>query len=271
MRGPGVSERVGEQSAWVAVARGGRGQGPLSEARASQDAIRAMWETPVSAVLFGSIGTLADTSEQQREAFNLAFTQHGLDWQWDRDAYVAMLATSGGQSRIAEYARTRGESVDAPAVHRTKSELFQQSLATVGVPPRPGVVETIEAAKVNGLKLALVTTTTRANISALFQALGDSVQESDFDLVVDLDAVPAPKPDQAAYAFALAQLGERPADCLAIEDNVDGVASALAAGVACVAFPNANTAGHRFEGARRQVERLDAAEVNDLVLNGPRG
>ena len=37
------------------------------------------------AILFGSISTVADTSELQREAFNQAFAEHGLDWRWDRD------------------------------------------------------------------------------------------------------------------------------------------------------------------------------------------
>jgi hypothetical protein len=58
-------------------------------------------ENTVSALLFGSISTVADTSELQRAAFNRAFAEHGLDWTWDRDDYRAMLATSGGRSRIA--------------------------------------------------------------------------------------------------------------------------------------------------------------------------
>ena len=81
------------------------------------------------AMFFGSISTIADTSELQRQAFNDAFAEHGLDWHWDRDAYQALLQSSGGSDRVAEYARSKGDSVDAEAVHRTKSELFQQRLA----------------------------------------------------------------------------------------------------------------------------------------------
>ena len=36
----------------------------------------------MSAILFGSISTIADTSELQRQAFNQAFKAHGLDWDW---------------------------------------------------------------------------------------------------------------------------------------------------------------------------------------------
>lgn len=50
----------------------------------------------MTALLFGSIGTIADTSELQREAFNAAFLRHGLDWSWDRATYRALLTTAGG-------------------------------------------------------------------------------------------------------------------------------------------------------------------------------
>ena len=42
-------------------------------------------EQSMSAILFGSISTLADTSEMQRAAFNEAFRAHGLDWSWSRE------------------------------------------------------------------------------------------------------------------------------------------------------------------------------------------
>lgn len=37
----------------------------------------------MKAILIGSIGTLADTSDMRREAFNEAFAQAGLDWTWE--------------------------------------------------------------------------------------------------------------------------------------------------------------------------------------------
>jgi len=214
----------------------------------------------VSALLFGSISTVADTSELQRAAFNRAFAEHGLDWTWDRDDYRAMLATSGGRSRIAEYAEARGQTVDAQAVHATKSAFFRESLAGTAT-PRPGVVDTIKQARATGMKVGLVTTTAPENVAALLAALGPDIDRADFDVVVDSSQVDQPKPDAAAYEFALRQLGEDPADAIAVEDNVGGVRSAVAADVTCVAFPNANTAGHDFPGAARVVDHLDPAEL----------
>ena len=220
----------------------------------------------MTAILFGSISTLADTSELQRESFNAAFTEHGLDWQWSRDDYVAMLEGSGGRDRISAYADERGEQVDADAVHATKSSLFQQKLADADLAPRDGVVETIEQARADGLKVALVTTTSPDNVAALKQALSGSLPFDRFDLVVDTSHVSAPKPDAAAYTFALQQLGEEAGACVAIEDNLGGVAAARAAGIACVAFPNVNTEGHDFDQSQARSSRVELSDLRDLLV-----
>lgn len=217
------------------------------------------------AILFGSISSVADTSELQRASFNEAFTRHGLDWQWGRDDYIAMLDSNGGADRVAAYAESRGEQVDAAAVHATKSEIFQERLAEGGIEPRAGVAETVEAAHREGIKLGLVTTTAAENVAALAGALRSSLDLNSFDVVVDSSLVDRPKPDPAAYALALTRLGESAEDCVAIEDNVGGARSAAGAGVRCVAFPNANTAGQEFDDVVGTVEALDFTHLRDLT------
>jgi HAD superfamily hydrolase (TIGR01509 family) len=217
------------------------------------------------AILFGSISTVADTSELQRDAFNQAFATHGLDWRWDRDQYRALLSRSGGQARIAEYAQSLGQAVDAGAVHETKSRIFQDSLATAELAPRAGVVDTIQGARNGHWQVGLVTTTSPGNVRALLDALGGAIQARDFDVIVDASSVEQGKPDPAAYTFALQSLSEAPGDCVAIEDNVDGVQAAVAAGLPCVAFPNENTAQHDFAAADGRVGHLDVATLQQLT------
>ena len=214
----------------------------------------------MTAILFGSISTLADTSELQREAFNRAFVEHGLDWRWDRAEYAGLLESNGGSDRVSEYARSRGEDVDAGAVHATKSRLFQESLAAAPVEPRAGVAETIRAAKEQGLKVGLVTTTSAENLAALARALEGRVSFDDLDVVVDTSQVERPKPDGEAYAHALRELGEQAGDCVAVEDNLGGVSAARAAGIPVVAFPNTNTVEHDF-GTTPRVDALDLADL----------
>ena len=217
------------------------------------------------ALLFGSISTLADTSELQRAAFNQAFREHGLDWTWSREDYRELLTGNGGQQRIVEQARAGGQDVDAAAVHASKSALFQKSLLDNGIVPRPGVAETVRAAREQGVSVALVTTTSAENVAALLTGMGDALGVGDFDLVVSSSQVSTPKPDGAVYTYALEQLGQEAGHCVAIEDNVGGVASAVAAGVDCVAFPNENTAGHDFTRAHHVVDRIDLTELTSLL------
>ncbi|MGF1535959.1 MAG: HAD-IA family hydrolase [Elainellaceae cyanobacterium] len=215
----------------------------------------------MASVLFGSIGTIADTSELQRAAFNQAFAQHGLDWHWERDEYVTLLEESGGRKRIDAYAQSQGQSVDAEAIHLTKSDLFQQSLRDGEIQPRPGVVETIQAARLENMTVALVTTTSEQNLSEMFSALSPKLGATDFDLVVNTALVAQPKPAAEAYTFALQKLSEEASRCVAIEDNLDGLAAAQAAGLPCIAFPNQNTDRHAFTGAILRTDRLSFDQV----------
>lgn len=217
------------------------------------------------AILFGSISTIADTSELQRESFNRAFAEHGLNWRWDRQDYLAMLESSGGRDRVAQFAAARGEDVDADAVHRTKSEVFRASLVEADLVPRAGVAETVQQAHQHEMPVALVTTTSAENVAALAGALAGKLDLDGFDLLVDSSHVSASKPDPEAYAFALRTLDLDPGSCVAIEDNLGGVTSARGAGVTCVAFPNANTAAHDFSVAEARRDHLDLDDLRALL------
>jgi HAD superfamily hydrolase (TIGR01509 family) len=221
----------------------------------------------MSAIFFGSISTLADTSELQRRAFNEAFAAHGLDWSWSRDDYVAMLGSNGGAQRIADYAESRGDDVDAASLHVEKSKIFQKLLGSARLQPRPGVLDTVEAAKRDNHKLAFVTTTSRDNVAALLTALEPTITAETFDLIVDSDSVERPKPDAAVYQLVLDRLGEDPGNAVAIEDNVGGVRSATAAGIRCVAFPNENTVDGDFSAATETVDALDAGRIVGLAAS----
>ena len=65
------------------------------------------------AILFGSIGTLIETSELQRNAFNQAFSENGLDWNWNPAQYQDLLKKSGGRQRIEDFAAREGIEVDS--------------------------------------------------------------------------------------------------------------------------------------------------------------
>ena len=217
------------------------------------------------AILFGSIGTIADTSELQRQAFNKAFALHNLEWQWSRAEYISLLEKSGGTHRIEDYARSMGQSVDAPAIHHSKSEIFQKALHEEPLVARPGVVDVMQKAKQNHLKLALVTGTSRQNVLSILEVLRHEIDANDFDVVVNSSKVQHPKPAKDAYEFALRELNEMPHNCVAIENNIDGLISAKSAGLACIAFPDENTVDHTFDGASLLVKHLEYEQLQRFL------
>ena len=160
-----------------------------------------------SAILFGSIGTLAETSDMQRRAFNLAFAEAGLNWHWEGPAYTEMLKRSGGRGRIARSAAGRGEEVDAGAIHAAKSRIFRDMLAAEGATPRPGVSDVVSAASLADVPLAFATSTDRSNVDALLAALTTTIPSSVFATILDRSQVDAGKPDPEVYARTLDRLG----------------------------------------------------------------
>ena len=218
----------------------------------------------MKALLFGSIGTLIETSELQRNAFNLAFQAHGLDWHWERTAYSDMLRDAGGADRVMRYADKRGQQVDAARIHQSKSRIFQTALRHGTLPLRPGVIDTMRYAKDTGMTLGFVTTTSRANVEAVLEATARSVPVDLFDIVMTRSDVNQPKPDPACYQQVIAKLELQPADIIAVEDNPDGVTAASTAGLRTIAFMGENTRDHRVPGATAVL--TDRLEIDAALL-----
>lgn len=191
----------------------------------------------LAALIFDVDGTLAETEEAHRQAFNLAFRQHQLGWEWDLALYKKLLETSGGKERMRAYAsqfdpqRLSDRAFDdlVGQLHRTKTQLYTDMVAQGGVSLRPGVHALIEEARAHGLRLAIATTTTRANVDALLQGATKGAGHDWFEVIACSDDAPNKKPDPQVYHFVLERLGLPPQACLAIEDSTNGIRAAVSA------------------------------------------
>ena len=216
-----------------------------------------------TAILFGSIGSIMETSDIQRRAYNTALSEAGLDWSWDRDTYADLLTQAGGRERLEQLsaATSAGLSTEQiEAIHRRKTELACAEIADGGATLRPGVTDLVKLAKDRGMKLAFVTTTYRPNIDAIFAAAGDALTAETFDVIVSRADVEHGKPAPDAYHAALAALSIAPADALAIEDTATSVMSATRAGLTVVATPGEITKGQDFWQADVVVENLSGSD-----------
>jgi len=189
-----------------------------------------------AALIFDVDGTLAETEELHRQAFNHAFVRHGLDWHWDRAVYKDLLRVTGGKERIRAYHGRRENAsplsdADIAELHRVKTAHYAELIETGCCPLRPGVTDLLTAAKARGQRLAIATTTSHGNIDALLsQALGMR-WAADFDAIVAGDDVRDKKPAPDVYLEVLARLKLEASGCVAIEDSANGLIAASRANI----------------------------------------
>ena len=243
------------------------GKAPVPSAAARSAARVHDGRAGPEALIFDVDGTLADTEETHRQAFNHAFLAFGLDWTWSKPMYRALLRTSGGQERIVRFVETlavpKGDrqrlAALAPGIHREKTRLYTELIADGRCPLRPGVSRLLAEARAGGVRLAIASTTGPQNVDALLtRHLGPGALRM-FDAVACSDHVLRKKPAPDLYRLALAMLGLPAIACVAFEDSANGVRAAKSAGLFTVVTPSTWTAGEAFPGADLQLPHLGDA------------
>lgn len=196
-------------------------------------------------------GTLAETEHDgHRVAFNQAFAEHGLAWHWDEALYHDLLATTGGKERMwAWWQRIDPAAAAAPqaaaciaSLHARKTAIYIDRVMRGTVQLRPGVARLLQAARADGLVLAIATTSVPDNVQALLQATLGAGAPGWFACIGAGDVVPRKKPAPDIYHWVLQRLGLAARDCLALEDSAPGSAAAVAAGLPTVVTRSRYTA-----------------------------
>jgi HAD superfamily hydrolase (TIGR01509 family) len=227
----------------------------------------------LEALIFDLDGTLADTEETHRQAFNAAFIEFALWWDWSPPLYARLLAVSGGKERLRHYIGTlRVPAAErerllaiVPALHETKTRIYTELLVRGQRPFRPGVLPLLRAAKDAGLKLAIASTTTSANVDALLQANLGAARDIAFDVIACGDQVAVKKPAPDIYRLTLSSLRRPSEACIAFEDSLNGLRAAKAAGLATVVTPSRWTAEEDFSGADLLLPSLEGLDLPRLA------
>lgn len=239
--------------------------------------------TTLKALIFDVDGTLAETERDgHRIAFNAAFREFGLDWEWDAALYGKLLAVTGGKERIRYYLDSFRQDFAKPTnidelvrslhqaqlLHQAKSRHYVELLEHGGIPLRPGVKRLLAEARNAGLRLAIATTTSPDNVTTLLRCSLASDAANWFEVIAAGDIVPVKKPAPDIFLWALDKLGLAPGDCLAFEDSENGLKSSLGAGLKTVVTVSDYTVGQDFSGAVAVLSDLGEPSQSFKLLAG---
>lgn len=217
----------------------------------------------LEALIFDVDGTVAETEDLHRRAFNFAFELHAVELAWDEREYRRMLRVHGGKERIAAALAELGvfrPAGEVAAIHDAKTRYYTSLLGSARQPWRPGVHRLMDEARAAGMRLALCTTTSGPNLDPLFTPALGPAWRARFAAVVTGDMVPRKKPWPDAYLEALRRLQVEAGQAVAFEDSAAGVAAARAAGIAVVATPSSWLPDDDLSAADLVLEHLGDAD-----------
>ena len=220
---------------------------------------------PLQALIFDVDGTLAETEELHREAFNQTFNEFDLAWHWDQERYHTLLKITGGKERMLAHAASLGiDDFDPLPLHKRKTTLYNEMLSQGAIALRPGVEALIRKAKEKGLRLAIATTTSRENVETLIRVTLGGDPHHWFEAISTGEDVAIKKPDPEVYEIALSRLALQADQALAFEDTKNGILAARGAGLDVIVTPSLYSAGEDFSGALAIIETLEAQNLSAL-------
>lgn len=212
---------------------------------------------PTRALVFDFDGTLADTESAVLQSWREVFEEHGVELPMA--AWYAVIGTQHTTPAMFALLAEHVPGVDPEALRpRTRARVFQL-LETLG--PREGVLDYLDAAKESSLKLAVASSSSGAWVNGHLERLGVAGY---FDAVLTGDRHRA-KPDPDLYLAALDALRTDAHETIAFEDTPHGVTAAKAAGLTCVAVPNAVTGSLDFGQADVVLPSFTAKPLEALL------
>lgn len=194
----------------------------------------AVLPQPLRAVVLDFDGLIVDTETPIFEAWFDAYRRHGHEL--GLDLWQHSLGTHGGFDPLAHLDSLCGGTLDREAL---LAEVKAHTAA--GCDARgllPGVEQLLQDARSLGLGRAVASSSSSGWVEGWLERHGI---RGLFDAVATRDHVARVKPDPELFLLAARRLGVAPRECVVFEDSANGMRAALAAGMRCVAVPNALT------------------------------
>jgi len=221
----------------------------------------------LEALIFDVDGTLAETERAgHRMAFNDAFAEFDLDWNWNDIVYGDLLTIGGGRERLTAWVDKEylGRPEDREALieklYTRKVEQYKRRVREGHVDLRPGVARLIAEARAEGLLMAVATNSSIDSLSALTRKHFGGLPNEIFDVVITGEQLRQKKPDPHAYELAIEALGVSAENCIAFEDSSVGLQAARAVGIRTLVTVSTYTKAEDFSGAASVLSDLGEPE-----------
>jgi beta-phosphoglucomutase len=214
--------------------------------------------TRIRAAIFDMDGVLTDSEPLINAAAMAMFGEKGL--RVKPEDFLPFVGT-GEDRYIGGVAETYHFALDLPAAKRRTYEIYL-ALVPMRLHAFPGAQDLVHACRQAGLRVAVASSADEIKISANLRKIG--LPPEAWDAVVTGEDVRAKKPAPDIFLAAAAKLGLSPSECVVIEDAVNGVEAAKAAGMRCVAVAQ-TFAADRLQKADLVRAGISAVTVADLV------
>ncbi len=187
----------------------------------------------VKAVIFDMDGVIIDTEKHYNKAWCEAAARAGFT-DFTRE-HALMLRSLDARLAAKLMKEIFGEGFDYCAIREIRREIVAERLEKYGLEKKTGIDEILAFLHSRGIKAAVATATP---IELTLQHLERIGVRDKFDKIVSAKQVENGKPAPDVYLYACEEIGERPEDCIAVEDSPNGIRAAYAAGCKVVMVPD---------------------------------
>ena len=230
----------------------------------------------LQAIIFDVDGTVAETADLHRAAFNRAFQEQGLNWHWDREIFsqLSPVEFSLPKLRLFSLATKRSGTARVPTheelakIAARKAYFFCQSVHNGAAHLRPGVARLLQECIHEGLLLGAVSTSTRAETQSLLAAVLGFHTMGQITSLKTAEDTKVQTAERALYRTVLDDFGLTGNRAIAIDDSASGAAAAAQNGLAVLATPSMYSSSHRFENTAVILSDLGQPAEPFTVIKG---
>ncbi len=186
-------------------------------------------------------GTIANTElEAHLPAFNYAFNDFNLNWNWDITTYLNLLKINGGKNRISYYSKLINNSMnnqEVKKIHERKQYHYINYVKKNNVISlKMGVNRLIRELHKKKVRQFIVTSSSKKQAKLIINQLFKEF--SPFEFLISSDDVQFHKPNPMPYLKAMKLSGIEFNKSLVFEDSTSGLRSSLAAELPTIYVPS---------------------------------